>query len=66
MVSSIFENFSKWRICLSYDKLVMCHDMEDGLRKLDTGIVRCLKRRVVSYFAKKLIRLQEVKLSDII
>ena len=61
MVSSIFEDYAEWCICLHDNMLVLCKNMEDGLAKLDQIVDRCIARRVVLKLAKTWIGFQEVK-----
>ena len=61
MVTSIFEDYTEWCICLHDNMLVLCTDVQDGLAKLDKIIDRCIERRVVLKLAKSWIGFQEVK-----
>jgi hypothetical protein len=62
MVTSIFEDYTEWCMCLHDNMLVLCtDDVQDGLAKLDKIIDRCIERRVVLKIAKSWIGFQEVK-----
>jgi hypothetical protein len=61
MVMAIFSDFSDWTIALFDNLLVLCHDKEDGIKKLKKIIQRCHERQVVLKFAKSWIGFQQVK-----
>jgi hypothetical protein len=61
MVMTVFSDYADWTICLFDNILVLAHDREDGMMKLEKIIKRCYERHVVLKFAKSWIGFQEVK-----
>ena len=60
-VMQLFNDFEEWTIAIFDNLLVLCHDLEDGLDKLQKIIDRCYERGVVLKFSKSWIGFQEVK-----
>ena len=62
MVMSLFQDFSDWVVALFDNILVLCNNIEDGIKKLQKVIHRCYERNVVLKFAKSWIGFDQVKI----
>ena len=60
MVMSLFQDFSDWVVALFDNILVLCNNIEDGIKKLQKVIHRCYERNVVLKFAKSWIGFDQV------
>ena len=61
LVSSIFDDFQEWMICIFDNLLILATDYQDAYKKFDMFLDRCVQRNVKLKFAKTWIGYKEVK-----